>query len=254
MKSTLPKALLAAVVLLVAAGMTWAQANTTIQVRQGVNGVSYLTDSAGMTLYYYTKDSNGQSACYGGCAQAWPVFYAPTVTFPSSLDAEDFGTITRTDGTMQTTYYGWPLYYWAKDKNPGDATGEGVGKVWYVLKAPWYSVTVATSPTLGNYLVDENGMTLYWFTKDSAGQSACTGDCIKNWPAFSASSIVVPSALNAADFGTIKRADGTMQATYKGYPLYYWVKDTKRGDTTGQDVGKVWYVIDPGKFPVVAGM
>jgi predicted lipoprotein with Yx(FWY)xxD motif len=131
----------------------------------------------------------------------------------------------------------------------GDMTGEGVGKVWYVLKVPAYTVMVATSSTLGNYLVDGTGMTLYWFTKDSVGQSACTGNCIAAWPAFTSDSFVVPSALNPADFGAITRPDGTKQATYKGYPLYYWVKDTKRGDTTGQDVGKVWYVIDPAKFP-----
>jgi predicted lipoprotein with Yx(FWY)xxD motif len=243
------KVLLAAVVLAAVAGLTWAQGTTTIQIRKGPNGVGYLTDSKGMTLYYYTKDADGQSACYGGCAAAWPVFYAPTVTIPSSLDMGDFGTITRTDGTKQTTYYGWPLYYWAKDKSPGDATGEGVGKVWYILKSPWYSVTVSTSATLGNYLVDENGMALYWFTKDSVGQSACSGDCLKAWPAFSVDTIIAPSALNPADFGTITRADGTKQTTYKGYPLYYWFKDTKRGDTTGQDVEKVWYVIDPAKFP-----
>jgi predicted lipoprotein with Yx(FWY)xxD motif len=249
MKRILSRFTLIAVILVAAAGMSGAQAKTTIQIRQGASGAGYLTDSNGMTLYYYTKDADGQSACYGGCESAWPVFYAPTVTIPSSLDAEDFGTITRTDGTKQTTYYGWPLYYWVKDKNPGDMTGDGVGKVWYALKAPWYSVTVSTSPKLGNYLVDENGKSLYWFTKDSVGQSACSGDCIKAWPAFTASSIVVPSALNAADFGTIARADGTTQTTYKGYPLYYWFKDTKRGDTTGQDVGKVWYVIDPARFP-----
>ena len=63
--------------------------------------------------------------------------------------------------------------------------------------------------------------------------SACTGACLKAWPAFTASSIVVPSAMNASDFGTITRDDGTMQVTFKGYPLYYWVKDKKRGDVTG---------------------
>jgi len=238
----------AALLIAAGAGMSWAQ-GTTIQVRQAPDGTGYLTDASGMTLYYFTKDADGQSACYGGCADAWPVFYEPSVTIPSSLDAQDFGTVTRKDGTKQTTYYGWPLYYWVKDKKPGDMTGEGVGKVWYVIKAPWYSVTVSTNAALGNYLVDENGKTLYWFTKDSPGQSACSGDCLKAWPAFSAESIVVPSALNTADFGTITRADGTSQTTYKGYPLYYWVKDMKRGDVTGQNVGKVWFVIDPAKFP-----
>jgi len=240
------KTMLAVAILAGAASTVWAQ--STIQV-QTANGVGFLTDSKGMTLYYYTKDTDGQSACYGGCATAWPIFYADTISVPSSLNAADFGTITRTDGAKQTTYMGWPLYYWQRDKNPGDMTGEGVGKVWYVLKVPAYTVMISTNPTLGNYLVDGDGMALYWFTKDSPGQSACSGDCIKAWPAFTASSIQVPSALNPADFATISRADGSSQVTYKGYPLYYWVKDAKRGDVTGQNVGKVWFVIDPAKFP-----
>ena len=61
-------------------------------------------------------------------------------------------------------------------------------------------------------------------------------------------SISVPAGLNAADFATITRADGAKQTTFKGFPLYYWVNDAKRGDTTGQDVGKVWFVVDPAKF------
>jgi predicted lipoprotein with Yx(FWY)xxD motif len=240
---------LAAVVLIVAAGMATAQTAQTIKVQTAANGVSYLTDAAGMTLYYYTKDTDGQSACYGGCATAWPIFYAQSVSLPSTLAAADFGTVTRTDGSKQTTYKGWPLYYWAKDTKAGDMTGEGVGKVWYVLKVPAYTVMVATNATLGNYLVDGDGKTLYWYTKDTVGASACTGNCITNWPAVTNSTFVVPSVLNPADFATIKRDDGITQVTYKGYPLYYWIKDTKRGDATGQYVGKVWYVIDPAKFP-----
>ena len=54
--------------------------------------------------------------------------------------------------------------------------------------------------------------------------------------------------------GRVTLDDGTTQATYKGFPLYYWVNDRKRGDTTGQDVGKVWYVIDPAKFPPAGRM
>jgi predicted lipoprotein with Yx(FWY)xxD motif len=234
---------------ILAASTGLAAAQSTVMVQTAANGVSYLTDSKGMTLYYYTKDADGNSACSGGCAGAWPVFYAANVTVPSSLKASDFGTITRADGGKQTTYMGWPLYYWAKDAKAGDMTGEGIGKVWYVLKVPAYNVMISTSATLGNYLVDGSGRALYWYTKDTAGMSACTGGCLKAWPALTVTSFVVPSGLNAADFGTIKRDDGTMQSTYKGYPLYYWQNDKKRGDTTGQDVGKVWYVIDPAKFP-----
>jgi predicted lipoprotein with Yx(FWY)xxD motif len=235
--------------LLASVTLAVAQSMNTIQVQTSPNGVNYLTDSKGMTLYYYTKDANGQSACYGGCATAWPIFNAENILVPAQLKASDFSSITRTDGTKQTTYLGWPLYYWFKDAKAGDMTGEGVQKVWYVLKVPAYSVMVATDPKLGTYLVDGNGMTLYWYTPDTVGMSACTGGCIKAWPAFDPSSFVVPSALNPADFGTFQRSDGVPQATYKGYPLYYWVKDAKRGDVTGQNVGKVWFVIDPEKFP-----
>ncbi len=229
-------------------GLLWAQSMNTIDVKSTPDGVNYLVDSKGMTLYYFTMDTDGQSACYGGCAKAWPIFYAANIVVPDSLDAGDFGTITRTDGTKETTYRGWPLYYWVSDKSPGDMSGEGVHGVWYILKVPAYTVMIGTNKTVGNYLTDGDGKSLYWFTKDSAGTSACSGDCLKAWPAFTASSFVIPSALDSADFGSITRDDGTVQVTFKGWPLYYWVKDKKRGDLTGQGVGKVWYVIDPAKF------
>jgi predicted lipoprotein with Yx(FWY)xxD motif len=108
---------------------------------------------------------------------------------------------------------------------------------------------IGTNKDLGNYLVDGNSNSLYYFKKDSPGKSACNGQCIKNWPAFTADKVIVPSALSAADFSTITRTDGVRQVTYKGYPLYYWVKDQKRGQVTGEGVGNVWYVIDPTKFP-----
>ena len=227
--------------------LLWAQ-SPSVQVQTAPGGVTYLTDGNGMTLYYFTHDTNGQSACYGKCAEAWPIFYAPNITVPSSLQASDFGTVTRTDGTMQTTYKGWPLYYWFKDKKPGEMTGEGVGGVWYIVKVPFYSVMIGTNQKLGNYLVDSSGRTLYYFTKDSAGQSACTGECIQIWPAFNAGSIVVPSAVNPSDFGSITRPDGTVPTTFKGYPLYYFAKDSKPGDANGQGVRGIWFVVNPEKF------
>jgi predicted lipoprotein with Yx(FWY)xxD motif len=237
---------LSAIMLAGAASLSLAQS---IQVKTSPNGVNYLTDDKGMTLYYYTPDTTGQSACYGGCAKAWPVFNMASMSVPDPLMSSDFGTITRTDGTKQTTYKGWPLYYWFKDKAPGDMTGEGVAKEWYVLTVPAYTVMIGTNKAVGNYLVDGSGNTLYMFTKDTANTSACSGDCLKAWPAFSTDSFAVPSALNASDFGTINRADGAKQSTYKGFPLYYWAKDKMHGDVTGQNIGKVWFVIDPEKFP-----
>lgn len=230
-----------------AAGFASAQ-GASVQVQTAGDGTRYLTDSKGMTLYYFTLDTDGTSACYGDCEKAWPVFYAKDLTVSSDLSAADFGTTTRKDGKKETTYKGWPLYYWVQDQKPGDMTGENVHGVWFILKVPPYTVMIGTQKPVGNYLTDGDGKTLYYFTKDSSGMSACTGDCIKNWPAFSADSFVVPSTMNASDFATITRDDGTTQVTFKGYPLYYFIKDQKRGQITGQAVGKVWYVVDPAKF------
>lgn len=97
---------------------------------------------------------------------------------------------------------------------------------------------------LGKYLTDAKGMTLYTFDKDTPSQSACTGDCLVNWPAFYVSEEEgegwEPGAL-----GTITREDGKQQSAYKGKPLYYFIKDTKAGDTNGQGVKKVWWVAKP---------
>jgi plastocyanin len=91
-------------------------------------------------------------------------------------------------------------------------------------------------------------MSLYYFDKDTKDVSNCAAACVAKWPLFYAEHISVPAGLKAEDFGTITRADGAKQTTFKGFPLYYWVSDVKRGDTLGQDVGKVWFVVDPVKF------
>ncbi|HMA18510.1 MAG TPA: hypothetical protein VKS03_08735 [Thermoanaerobaculia bacterium] len=91
---------------------------------------SHLTDAKGMTLYVFKKDSPGKSSCSGDCVAKWPVYFREAVAATGSLKAADFGTITREDGQKQTTYKGLPLYYFAGDKAPGDANGQGVKDVW----------------------------------------------------------------------------------------------------------------------------
>lgn len=220
-----------------------------IDVHKTADGSMYLTDGAGMSLYLFTKDMADLNSCTGDCLKAWPVFSADRLLLADGVDGKDFGVFTRTDGTKQVTYKGWPLYYFVKDAKPGDVTGEGVGKVWYLIKQSFYTVTLGTDPTLKiNYLVDSKGMSLYYFDKDPKGASVCSGDCLAKWPAFHTDKITVPSGLKAEDFGEIIRPDGAKQTTYKGYPLYYWVQDAKRGDTLGHNVGKVWFLVDPDKF------
>jgi predicted lipoprotein with Yx(FWY)xxD motif len=210
-------------------------------------GSNYLVDAKGMTLYYFAKDVIGKSNAVGAVLQTWPVFTVASFVVPSSLNASDFSTITRDDGTKQASYKGWPLYYFANDKAQGDTLGEAVGGVWFIIKAPFYTIMLLNNKDLGNYLADAKGMTLYYFTKDAKGKSTATGAVLQNWPVFNTGSFILPSTLNAGDFGTITRDDGLKQVTCKGWPLYYYVKDLASGDTNGQNVGGVWFVTSPDK-------
>lgn len=108
------------------------------------------------------------------------------------------------------------------------------------------NLMVAENDELGIFLVDASGMTLYLFTKDTDGESVCYDDCASAWPPLlTAGEPVAGEGVDATLLGTTERTDGTTQVTYGGWPLYYWVKDAAPGDTTGQDVGEVWYVVSP---------
>ncbi len=218
-----------------------------ISNKAGIGG--YLVDGKGMTLYYFAKDVNGKSNASGSVLQTWPLFSINTVTVPSTLSAGDFAPITRTDSLSQTSYKGWPLYYFANDKAPGDTLGDGIGGVWFLVKVPFYTAMLESRTDFGNFLVDAKGMTLYYFTKDSPGVSTASASVLAVWPIFNAANFVLPSGLNAADFATITRSDGQQQTTYKGYPLYHYVNDKISGDAAGNGVNAVWFVISVAKFP-----
>ncbi len=115
--------------------------------------------------------------------------------------------------------------------------------------ADHHAVKTATKEGLGTYLTDAKGMTLYRFAKDAAGTSNCDAGCLEKWPIYHRDTVAPPAGVNAADFGTITRADGQKQTTFRGWPLYYFVMDKAAGDTKGQGVKEVWFVIDPSKFP-----
>jgi len=112
------------------------------------------------------------------------------------------------------------------------------------------TVVVKTDPKLGKYLTDPSGRTLYWYTKDTAGVSNCTGGCLKIWPAYAGSGSPTLPAGTPGTLTTITRTDGSSQVAYDGMPLYYFAKDAKPGDTTGQGVGKIWYVVPPTAGPL----
>jgi predicted lipoprotein with Yx(FWY)xxD motif len=106
----------------------------TVDVSQNATLGSFLVDSKGMTLYLYTVDTPNTSNCYSTCAVAWPPLLTSGAPIAGTgVDASMLGTTTRTDGTTQVTYNGWPLYYFQTDKVPGDTTGENVQSVWFVI-------------------------------------------------------------------------------------------------------------------------
>lgn len=94
---------------------------------------TYLTDAEGKTLYWFKKDKPGQSVCAGPCVEKWPLYYREAVAPPEGLPATDFATIKRGDGNPQTTFRGYPLYYWVNDAKPGDTSGQGFNDVWFVI-------------------------------------------------------------------------------------------------------------------------
>jgi predicted lipoprotein with Yx(FWY)xxD motif len=109
-------------------------APSVVNISQNASLGSFLVDGKGMTLYIYTMDSANTSTCYGACAIVWPPLLTDGSPTPGSgVNSSLLKTTTRTDGSTQVTYNGHPLYYFARDKVPGDTTGEGVQNVWYVI-------------------------------------------------------------------------------------------------------------------------
>lgn len=95
--------------------------------------------------------------------------------------------------------------------------------------------------TEGGVLVGTGGMTLYTFDKDGGGKSACNGPCAENWPPLKAGA----TDQRAGDYAVITREDGSKQWAYKGKPLYYWAKDMKPGDVSGDGFKGVWHTAKP---------
>jgi predicted lipoprotein with Yx(FWY)xxD motif len=116
--------------------------------------------------------------------------------------------------------------------------------------APANTISLASAEGLGDYLVDEGGYTLYYFSGDvpGSGTSSCGETCIQYWPPFHAGQVVIPLNLSNFDFGTIYREDGLAQTTYKGWPLYYFINDYRPGDIKGEGLdGR--FAAGPGLMP-----
>lgn len=114
------------------------------------------------------------------------------------------------------------------------------------------AATVAVGSTdLGDVLVDDEGMTLYMFDPDEQGPSTCYEDCATNWPPLTVDGD--PAAGEGVDealLGTTERDDGSMQVTYDDWPLYHFAGDSASGETNGQGIQDVWWVIGPDGTPM----
>lgn len=108
------------------------------------------------------------------------------------------------------------------------------------------TVKVTNDPKLGTILTDGKGRTLYMFTPDNNNTSTCYDQCAATWPPLLISSgkpALAPGIVGTLD--TTNRRDHTVQVTYNGMPLYYYVKDKKPGDVYGQNIENKWFVVKP---------
>jgi predicted lipoprotein with Yx(FWY)xxD motif len=271
-----------------------AQAGDTVAVKTAETELgNILVGPNGLTLYGFTNDVDGQSSCSGTCAEAWPPLTVdPNWTVGPGLDSAVFNTVTREDGTEQLVAGRWPLYYFSGDTAPGDVNGQGSGGVWFAVNvdttlvdapatggeaggeaggdygadqpdqgeqagqggdASAQPVQVAET-SLGDALVDSEGMTLYAFTQDADGTPTCTGDCASTWPALLVEGEPeIGDPLDPATFSTVDGAEGGTQLVAGEWPLYRFSGDSAPGDVNGQGSGGVWFAVAPDGTLIDAG-
>ena len=183
---------------------------------------NYLADGNGRALYYFALDlpagggNPAVSNCSGMCVSYWPIFHTASVVV-QGIDMKDVGQMTRADGSQQTTYKGWPLYYYVGDTKPSDITGDastggGPTPVWFLLRSPFYTVLTLTDGATGaTRLADAAGNSLYTFNLDTVG-SPPTSACDCTWQRRQRLSMVSDAAtasLNVTAFWTAVLMSGT---------------------------------------------
>jgi len=128
-----------------AASPTPVATGTTIAVATNAKYGQILVDGKGMTVYLFVADTGTSSTCYTNCATIWPpVLTTGAPQAGTGTQVSLLGTTTRTDGMVEVTCAGHPLYYFVKDKQPGDTTGQGVngfGGLWWVLSPGGTAIT-----------------------------------------------------------------------------------------------------------------
>ncbi|WP_293947321.1 hypothetical protein [Sphingobacterium sp. UBA7249] len=238
--------------------------NKGVQITANSQFGSILTDENGKTLYFFSNDTKGSSTCSGNCLATWPVYYSSEASTDVKIDKSLLGEIIREDGSKQSTFKGWPLYYYAGDSQSGQAKGDAVNKIWYVAK-PDYLLMVANAQLIGHdgknylgdytegtgktiYLTDDKGRTLYAFKPDKFNKNNYTEPDFSNdaiWPIYQKETGSLPSLVGSADIAVIS-VFGKKQLTYKGWPIYYFGQDQQRGDNKGISFPRVgvWPILN----------
>jgi len=223
----------------------------------------YLADEDGLSLYLFVDEEGNPAPCTtDGCLGAWPPFTTEgDPVAGEEIDASLLSTTEGPDGTTQVVYNDWPLWYFVNDDSPGDVNGHGIvsfGGTWLLVSPEGEAidvpgdqaqVTVAENDTLGEYLADGEGVSLYLFTDGEGNPVPCTGGCVENWPVLTTEDDpVAGDGVDAALLGTAERSDGTVQVVYNDWPLYYFAGDEAPGDVNGQGLGPdnaTWYLVSP---------
>jgi predicted lipoprotein with Yx(FWY)xxD motif len=248
-------------------GVGGASPKPTINVAKNAFAGPYLTDGAGKALYTYGADAPGDcnyvpvTTCFLDCAKSWPPFNGEPRLLGAGIDDSLLGSIQRTDTVVnpdqttsqvvstQTTYQGWPLYYYKNDAAPGDVKGQAVGKIWQLATVLPPNIVIIRVDTL-RFVADENGHALYTSAADTKGTmtthpvSACTGACLDDFEPFVLTYLSPVSYLLPSDFSYFVRGDGSPQIAYKGAPLYRSHADVRSAQTNGTAITG-WSVAAP---------
>jgi predicted lipoprotein with Yx(FWY)xxD motif len=134
-----------------AAGASSAAAAGSVLKSTMMSGTAVLTNAKGFTLYWFAPDTSTTSKCNGTCAHYWPPVKGPA-TAGAGVTGK-LGVITRSDGSMQATYNGHPLYTYVGDTKPGEAKGNGLnlsGGVWHEVTVSGAAVSGGSSPSSGS--------------------------------------------------------------------------------------------------------
>lgn len=188
-----------------------------------------LTDSNGRSLYVIARDipNTGIIADLGDVSRFYPPFFAESMPGGRGIDTTEFGILTRPDGSKQTTYRGWPLYYYLNDRAAGDAKSQGANNITFLARTE-YTLMVLENVSYGIYLTTPDGLTLY--APENANSTVRSAGLLP----FRASPVVGPSPLvTSGDFSEVVGINGTPQTAFRGRPLWLHSGDRAPGVISG---------------------